>query len=670
MLTDEASSLLDDESPFDGAGQSSRWRNLHVGLDANIAFKTAFDPDGAGGDLRLNHGLGPDDEHATDVDLARECSINTEVPRSPKLAFDALTDGDIAAGTHSISIVADFSGTGSESRHSLAELAVPRPFLETSGVLINPTGVARYRKSVTVFAIVALLAVLPSFSVLGAGFVWDDHPQLLLNSHLTLQSIPGYWLESESGFAEVGRSSRYNPLGWTLFALENHVSGGSPAPGIFHATSLLMHGICAGLLFVLLGMAGRALSVPTRLRPLVALAVSLVFAWGPAQAEVVAWPSARFESLALALLLAGTLLSVRSRAPWGWVLAGAIVALSLFAKESTLGLVLLFPALGVLGPCASPPAGAGGAVGSPSSAGSRSVWGATGAYSVLLLFFALRSFAGVGLPSGVAALQPDQILLAALRILSSMILPTDLSLMRGLPLTPSLPDLLVGGALVFVGILGFLKRGQLVGRFALVGLAFCVLPTLPGAVAAARFELLPDRYSYLGAPGLSLLLLCGLALSFRRVESEASPRARLLVRLLVSGLLFALFVFAGRVIEQAPRWANDVDLFAWEVEHYPELPQSHYHLGLARRMAGDLPGAEEALMRSAELGPSLWQTWAELARTRAQQGDIEAASWTVQQGIRAVGPGSPLDSHGAGASSVEPAGTPERRRGIEFRALP
>ena len=420
-------------------------------------------------------------------------------------------------------------------------------------------------------------------------------------------------------------------------------------------------------------MAGGLLALPARARRLAALSLTLVFAWGPAQAEVVAWASARFESLALALLLGGTFLGVRSQRSTGWLLGGAIAALSLFAKESTLGLVLLYPVLAALGSWTSPADGIQRADGPSSSSGSRAVHAAVGAYSVLLLFFALRSLAGVGLPAGVVALEPGQVLLAALRILSSMILPTDLSLMRGLPDAASLPDLLVGGSLVFVGILGFLKRRHVVGRFVLVGLGLCLLPTLPGAVAAARFELLPDRYSYLGAPGLSLLLLCALALSLRGLESGASLRARLLVRLLVAGLLALLFLFATRVMEQAPRWASDVDLFEWEVEHYPDLPQSHYHLGLARRMVGDLPGAEKALMRSAELGPSLWQTWAELARTRAQLGDLDAASWTVEQGIRAVGPGSPLDSQVRRApegSSFDPGVPPERRRGVEFRTVP
>ena len=90
--------------------------------------------------------------------------------------------------------------------------------------------------------------------------------------------------------------------------------------------------------------------------------------------------------VALALLLGGTLLGVRSHRSTGWLLGGAIAALSLFAKESTLGLVLLYPVLAVLGSWTSPADGIQHADGPSSSSGSRAVHAAVGAYSVLLLF--------------------------------------------------------------------------------------------------------------------------------------------------------------------------------------------------------------------------------------------------------------------------------------------
>lgn len=471
------------------------------------------------------------------------------------------------------------------------------------------------------FLVVATVAVLPFLGVLGGGFVWDDHVQLELNTHLELRSLAGYWLEAEHSFAEVGRQSRYNPLGWSVFVLESVLSGGTRPAWLFHLTSLIVHGGVAALLFAVLREvvpgAGRAPARPWL------LGLALLCAWSPAQAEVACWASARFESLAALALLGGALVVLRSGGVRGALLGGALAATSLFSKESTLGCIALLPLL---------PALREGWTWRGHRA--RVLGTAAGAIVVTGLFFGLRARVGVSLPEGLGGLAPLSVLLSELRLLHLAVLPTELSLMRPLPVEASLGDLLAGGGVLFAALSGFQRRGRLSGRLVLAGSLVLVLATLPGAIAAARFELLPDRYVYLGFPGLCLLL-AGVFLSLaERDESRRRGRAEFAGLL---GLSLLLSVSAIWDLRQVDRWSDDVQLFEGEVALWPEAPQTHYHLGLVLRMRGDHEGAAASLVESTRHGPGLWQTWAELAVTRLDLGDYAGAGAALRAGRQATG---------------------------------
>jgi len=465
-----------------------------------------------------------------------------------------------------------------------------------------------------------VLAVLPFLGVLGGGFVWDDHAQIEQNSHLDLASIGGYWLEAESSFAGVGRSSRYNPLGWSVFSLEAAVSGAHRSPLLFHATSLITHGLASLLLLtVLLRLSAQPADWLGRVWP---LAVALFFAWCPVQASVVAWPSARFESLATCCLLAGALLVLCAKTPRSALAAGLVAALSLFAKESTLGPVLLLPAVLLV---------AGDE--KWSALRSKFLGCATGVLVGVAAFFVLRAGAGVGLPDGLTTMDPAQVLLCELRLLHLAVWPGELSLMRPLPDDAVLGDLLAGGGVGLAILLGFAFRQHRAGRLALAGAAVLSLGTLPGALAAVRFELLPDRYTYIGQPGLCLMLL-SLSLGLQARDAGRTRGKAELVGCVA--LCLVLCVSFLRDVKQSDRWADDVALFSWEVARWPMAPQAHYHLGLAHRLVGDHRAAEGALVRATELGPGLWQTWAELAVTSLDLGNYAKAERSLTLGVAAT----------------------------------
>ena len=142
----------------------------------------------------------------------------------------------------------------------------------------------------------------------------------------------------------------------------------------------------------------------------------------------------------------------------------------------------------------------------------------------------------------------------------------------------------------------------------------------PHAVAAVGFELMPDRYTYLAAPGLAMVVAAG---------ATALP-----VRGLVPALVLVAVLFGARDIAQVGRWSDDVSLFSWEVMQFPEAPQTHYHLGMLLAEHGHLDAAEASLVEAARTGPYLPQTWGELAELRANRGNVDGALAALDEGLR------------------------------------
>lgn len=458
-----------------------------------------------------------------------------------------------------------------------------------------------------------MAAALPFVLVLAGGFVWDDHAQLERNARFALGDLPGYWLHAENAFAEVGRPSKYNPIGWSIFLLESVVSGGVRPAWLYHGTSLAVHGLGAALFALLLLSLGRRAG--WQHPRLVATVATLWFGWSPVQAEVVCWPSARFDSLAFVLLAAGGLVLVRSRGAPGQLLGGLIAAAALLSKEAAIpGVLLLAPGLAWL-------------QGLDRFRAWRS-WlpGAVGAGLGTFLVIGVRRLVGVSLPSQLEALPTAKILAAEAGLLRVAVVQDQLSLMRPIPASPRATDVAVLVGLVLVGLAGLTLRRRPSGRMLAFGAVWAAGVALPGAVAAVRYELLPDRYAYLAVPGLALVV----AAVVMEARQALQPRQ---ARWLAVGLAGIGILFGLRDAIQTSRFTDDEALFRWEQEAFPEVPQTAWFLGMVLAEEGRLEEAEEQLRRSVELGPFLPQTWRELAVVQARRGDLEAALVTVDAGL-------------------------------------
>lgn len=461
--------------------------------------------------------------------------------------------------------------------------------------------------------LLGLLAMAPFVAVLAAGYVWDDHVVIESNVFLTLDQLGGFWLEGEASSTGIGRGSRYNPLGWSLYLLESVIGGGTPPAWLPHATSLAMHGLGTGLLAALLLVLSRAGGA--RDPRLFAVVGAAWFAWSPLQAEVVCFVSARFDSLAWVLLAGGALLAASANDRRLQALGGLIAASSMLSKEATLTGLVLLPLVVV------------GLKDLPSLRKPR-LWLplAGGAWGGAAAVLAARRLLGIGMPGGLAEAGIDRILINFAALMRMSLLQEQLSLMRPIPTTFGALDALLVIAMIGVGGVGLVKARSFEGRAAAAGALWLAALLAPHAAAAVGFELMPDRYVYLAAPGLAMV-------------AAAAATARP-VRGLIPALALLALLFGMRDVAQVSRWKDDIALFSWEVEQFPEAPQTHYHLGMLLAERGHLDLAEAELLESARWGPRLPQTWGELAELRANRGNVPGALAAIDEGLRNL-PGHP-----------------------------
>ncbi len=179
-------------------------------------------------------------------------------------------------------------------------------------------------KSVGGFLGLALLACAVYAPAVTVGFFSDDY-QWLGRMNATLEK-PTYL------FSVFFRD--FNPVLHASFALDWVVAGYRPA--VWHAHSVLLHGVAAGLLFLLC----KRLGVPFW----VAVGGSALWALNVRLSEAVIWPAARGHQLATTCALAALVLLLGDGRRKRWIAVG-LLALGLFAKETTLFAMVAIPFL-------------------------------------------------------------------------------------------------------------------------------------------------------------------------------------------------------------------------------------------------------------------------------------------------------------------------------------
>lgn len=200
-----------------------------------------------------------------------------------------------------------------------------------------PEGVARNARiglAVVVLLVGTLLAYWPG---LHGGFLFDDYPNIVNNQAIQIERLDVDSLRAAAG-AYKGFPGR--PIATTSFALDYYIHGRQPWG--YKASSMAVHLLNTGLVFLLALSVLRLPSVQVRAPSLVAFAVSMAWAVHPIQISTVLYIVQRMEMLSLTFVLLALLSYVRGRRrqtegrrAWPWIaLTVPLGALGLLAKES------------------------------------------------------------------------------------------------------------------------------------------------------------------------------------------------------------------------------------------------------------------------------------------------------------------------------------------------
>lgn len=177
---------------------------------------------------------------------------------------------------------------------------------------------------------------------LSGRFLFDDYPNIVSNPRIHMETVDLQSLQAAISAYEPGQIGR--PLATLSFAIDHLIAGKNPA--VYKASSLLVHLINAGLVFLL---TGRLLSLawPTRSVTGASLAVAIAWAVHPIQVSSVLYVVQRMETLSTTFVLAaliaylkGRVAQIHGQKGGAWLMTSVLfTGVGILSKESA----ILFP---------------------------------------------------------------------------------------------------------------------------------------------------------------------------------------------------------------------------------------------------------------------------------------------------------------------------------------
>jgi len=436
-----------------------------------------------------------------------------------------------------------------------------------------------------------LAATLPYLATLAFPFVAYDDPDYVTRNPMVQG---GLTLDGLRWAFTAAHASNWHPLTWLSHMLDVELFG-SHAGG-HHATSVLLHGLNAGLCFLALrALTGRAA---------LAAAVALVFAVHPLRVESVAWVSERKDVLAGLFFFLVLLVHARRARSGGaglFALEFLCLALGLLAKPMLVSVPLVLLALDLVEP-------------ERARLGLRRLVLETLPFALLALASALLTVHAQRAGGALNTLEflPLEARLANAPLsvwsyLGHLLWPSGLAYFhphRALvaPEEPAWsPAALV--ALAALGILAgaaFLLRRR--APLVTAGVAWFLVMLLPviGLVQVGE-QALADRYAYLPTVGATLALL---ALVGPPLVRAAGARA-------ATGLVFVVAGALGlRTLQQVRTWESSRALYTHALAVTARNYAAHAGLAVVLHEEGDRAGArrehEAALALRPTYAPSLY----------------------------------------------------------------
>jgi protein O-mannosyl-transferase len=452
--------------------------------------------------------------------------------------------------------------------------------LEKSGILAHSLSARLLRPWMIPLAltVVTILVFLPS---LWNGFVaWDDQANLYEN-----QAYRGLtWPQIRWMFTNL-TMGHWIPLTWLTFGLDYVLWEMKPFG--YHLTSLVIFAAnVPAFYFVALRLLRRATSFGDGALRLSAAIATLFFALHPLRVESVAWATERRDVLSGLLFLLTVLTYLKSYDETGtrrrWLLAGAcgFYLLALVSKAS----VMVLPAVLILldiYPLRR--------LGHPRewlSPAARAVWtekipfAALGVAGAAVGYYAQNANAFITpLERYSASARPAMVFYSLWFYLEKTLVPQGLSPLYELPLRVSLLDrqfllpALAVTALTATAVL--LRRRWPAGLATWAYYAIALGPVI--GIVHSGYQLTNDRYSYLPAMGLALLV--GSAAGAVVQAGAAGVLRRLLVKAVIGLMVAWLAALAYFTTQQIQIWRDTESLWRYAIEVEPDCSICHGNVG-------------------------------------------------------------------------------------------
>jgi hypothetical protein len=429
--------------------------------------------------------------------------------------------------------------------------------------------------------IAVALAVAAFLPTLGFDFVsWDDPIHVYENPLVTGEgaAVWWHWLVTPA----LGYPS---PVTVISYRLEWLIVG--PAPWLYHATNLALHGGAVLLCYHL----GRRIGLSAA----GALIAALVFGLHPVVAEPVSWVTGRKDLLAGVLVLAATLECLNHpfsiRRPRTWVAAGLLLGATL-SKPVALFAVVAWPLMVAMLPSQEP----------WSKRWKTALWSAVPAVVIAMAVVPV-AFAGQEATGSLRHGGPLQLLREAwygagfhlglvgmVRANCAKYLP----LPWPAPFSPWIDLLPIALLALGSAMITAVKPAR--RRVAAVAATWALLSYLPSSGLAPLTRFLADVYLYLPMCGVGWFVG---TIADEGLERISQPQRRTLAALLGAALIVALLL--PRTLESSEHWENSVALWSQSFAHYPHDYRLCRNLGNAHNQAGQPERALDQYIRCRQI---------------------------------------------------------------------
>ena len=479
-------------------------------------------------------------------------------------------------------------------------------------------------RTAAIAVVVAALAMLPYLAPMRGGtFINFDDPVYVTENPNVRGGLSAAGIRWAFGTFHGGN---WHPLTWVSHLLDVSLFGLDPRG--HHATSVLLYGLTAALLFVALRRLSGALWRS-------AFAAGL-FAAHPLHVESVAWVAERKDVLAglffVLVLLAYERYARRPTAGrYGPV--ALLLACGLMAKPMlvTVPLVLLLLDYWPLGRARRPARARADA--NPRAAWTRPIveklplLGLSVAASVITVVAQRASGAVASIEAIPAALRVSNALLGYLWYLGKTVWPHPLALYYPIRLAPApwwqpAAALLVLAALSVAALLGARRR-----PFLLVGWCWFLGMLVPViGLVQVGLQGTADRYAYLPTAGLFIAFAWGLAAALR---DRRVPRIALAA---LAGALLALG--AARTAAQAGLWRDEETLFRSTLAATSDNWLINGNLGGTLIEKQRFAEAAQHLAEAVRIRPDQPRNWGNYGLALASVGRPEEAIAAYRRGIQ------------------------------------